>query len=238
MRTLADTMNPSLVLLPGLDGTGTQFAPFAARVSSAFPVNVISYQDGHVRYDEHVESVMAVLPRDRPYALVAESYSGPVAVQIAASRPVGLVAVVLCATFIACPRPLLALLRPILGVAPPWRVPAALLAPLLLGAHSTPELRQLLAQALRSTSPRVLLDRLRGVAQVDVTAAAAQVQVPCLYMRATDDRLVPRGASDLAKRHLRNLEVVELEGPHFLLQARAESAARVIEAFAMKARVS
>ena len=45
------------------------------------------------------------VPRGEPYAIVAESFSGPVAIAHAAARPDNLVAVVLAASFVANPLP-------------------------------------------------------------------------------------------------------------------------------------
>jgi pimeloyl-ACP methyl ester carboxylesterase len=231
-------MSVTLVLLPGLDGTGILFAPFKAKISDSLAIQVVTYPNEHVRYDQHVEAVTAVLPKDRHYVLVAESYSGPVAVRIAARQPAGLIGVVLCATFVACPRPALAPFRSLLGIIPPWRVPAAWLAPILLGRFSTPALVHMLRKALEIVPPAKLLDRLDSVARVDVTEAASIVQVPTLYLRATSDRLVPKGAGDLAKHYMPGLRILELEGPHFLLQASAKVTADTIRAFSLEARAS
>ncbi len=231
-------MQPSLVLLPGLDGTGIQFAPFLAQISDAFETQVIHYPDGHVTYDQHVEAITAALPKNRPYILVAESYSGPAAVRAAASQPPGLIGLVLCATFVACPRPALAPFRPLLELLPPWRVPAAWVAPLLLGKFSTPNLVSVLQSALDTVPPNTLTDRLGAVARVDVTASATRGRVPTLYLRARSDRLVPMTAGDLASRYIPDLRIIDLEGPHFLLQASPKAAADVIKAFSLEARAS
>jgi len=231
-------MSPTLVLLPGLDGTGIQFAPFKAQISDGLPTQVVTYPKEHVRYEQHVEAVAAVLPRDRPFVLVAESYAGPVAVQIAALQPAGLIGMVLCATFVACPRPSLAPFRPLLEIVPPWRLPAAWLAPLLLGRYSTPVLVHLMQQALEAVPPVALIDRLSSVARVDVTEVASKVRVPTLYLRAKSDRLVPATAGDLAKDYMPGLRIVELEGPHFLLQASAGVAADLIRKFSLEARAA
>jgi pimeloyl-ACP methyl ester carboxylesterase len=53
-------------------------------------------------------------------------------------------------------------------------------------------------------------------------------------MRATEDRLVPRSAGDYFARLARAGRVVDLEGPHFLLQARPTLAAAEIREFIRK----
>ena len=54
---------------------------------------------------------------------------------------------------------------------------------------------------------------------------------PDLYMRAIEDRLIPRSAGDYFARLARTGRVVDLEGPHFLLQARPTIAAAEIRKF-------
>jgi hypothetical protein len=54
---------------------------------------------------------------------------------------------------------------------------------------------------------------------------------PALYMRATEDRLIPRSAGKYFARLARAGRVVDLEGPHFLLQARPTLAAAELRKF-------
>ena len=95
---------PSLVLLPGLDGTGLLFGPLLAALPSEVAPIVVSYPgDSPLAYSELLPLVLAALPTDRPFVLLGESFSGPLAVMAAAARPAGLVGVVLCASFIRNP---------------------------------------------------------------------------------------------------------------------------------------
>ncbi len=97
-----------LVLLPGLDGTGRLFAPLRRELGPHFDSMVVAYPADRLRnYDELSADVAKQLPSSQ-FTLVAESFSGPVALKVAARNPPGLVAVVLCASFAACPRPWLA----------------------------------------------------------------------------------------------------------------------------------
>jgi pimeloyl-[acyl-carrier protein] methyl ester esterase len=73
--------------------------------------------------------------------------------------------------------------------------------------------------------------RLKAVATVDVREKAARVTVPGLYLRATHDRLVSRSAAAAFSRLTKNASLVEIEGPHFLLQSNPSTSARVIRNF-------
>ncbi len=215
-----------------MDGTGDLFAPLISRLSQHFTHQVVTYADNDATYDQHISEVQALLPTDRPYLLVAESYSGPVAVAIAAQQPSGLAGLVLCASFLRCPRATLTTINRLLRMVPPVRVPTALVIPFILGSYATKSLRRLVSGTARKVSPRTLLARLSNIARVDVSVSAKKVVVPCLYLRARSDRLVPRAASEAVREAINSSEVVELAGPHLLLQANAAEAAKEIEKFA------
>lgn len=76
-----------VVLLPGLDGTGILFKPLTDVLSKDIDYLVISYPaDRNLNYQELVEYVMGQLPKE-DFILVGESFSGPIAYQIALRKP-------------------------------------------------------------------------------------------------------------------------------------------------------
>jgi pimeloyl-ACP methyl ester carboxylesterase len=83
-----------------------------------------------------------------------------------------------------------------------------------------------------------MLARLNDVATVNVAAEARSIHVPTLYLRASADRVVPSSAGDAIKRHIPQATITELAGPHLLLQACAQVAAREITEFWTGACVS
>lgn len=75
---------PSAIVLPGLDGTGVLLEDFAAALSEHFDVQVIPYPaDKPLRYPQLCAFVRERLPPG-DFILVAESFSGPVALRLAA----------------------------------------------------------------------------------------------------------------------------------------------------------
>ena len=77
-----------LILLPGLDGTGNLFEPFVAHLPEEFPATIISYPtDQKLNYEQLKNLVIRQLPNDEPFALIAESFSGAIAVLIATEAP-------------------------------------------------------------------------------------------------------------------------------------------------------
>jgi pimeloyl-ACP methyl ester carboxylesterase len=66
---------------------------------------------------------------------------------------------------------------------------------------------------------------------VDHTALLANLRVPVLALCASQDRLVPKAAIKWIRAHLTNLDIVTLQGPHWLLQTRPDASAQAITAF-------
>ena len=226
----------ALVLLPGMDGSGELFAAFIAALGragdSVVPI-VISYPpDQALSYESLTELVRARLPTDGAYIVLGESFSGPIAISLAASRPPGLVGLILCCTFARNPTPLFAIFKRLLRVLPIFPAGSALLAPFLLGTSSPAPLRKALRAAIERVSVPVLRHRLRSVLDVDYSAQMRAVNVPILYLQAAQDCVVLAGSA----RHLQTLQpsmaVIRLEGPHLLLQTAPEEAVAAVKNFA------
>jgi len=98
-----------IVLLPGMDGTGTLSAEFVTALQPEVEALVVSYpNDPALGYTELERIARSWLPATRPFLILGESFSGPIAVSIAATQPPGLVGVVLCGSFVRNPSPSLA----------------------------------------------------------------------------------------------------------------------------------
>lgn len=221
---------PLLVLLPGLDGTGLMFEPFL-KVAGDFEMRVVRYPEALVSYVACAHHVRSQLPKDRPYLLLGESFSGPVALMLAAERPEGLRAVVLCGTFARNPRPGLAWTAPLLRLLPPMRLPLGALRFLLLGRWASGPLMELVRRVLPAVPKATLRDRLLAVIAVDQTPLLSRIDVPTLALVAAHDRLVPLAAVRHLKAHLPGLDAARLQGPHWLLQTRPDAAAQALRDF-------
>jgi pimeloyl-ACP methyl ester carboxylesterase len=221
-----------VLILPGLDGTSTLHGEIAAELHAmGLGCRSISYPaDRALDYSELASLVTSQLPRDRPYVLLGESFSGPVAILVAAAGPKGLVGLVLSTTFARAPLPLLGWSAPLTRLAPAY-LPAPLISWFLLGRWSSRALIERIQAALRAVSPSVLRARAATSMGADVSGHLAAISVPTLVLRARHDRLlllVPRSA--LADQ-LRNATHVDLDGPHLLLQAQPRWAAQAIAEF-------
>jgi pimeloyl-ACP methyl ester carboxylesterase len=222
-----------LVLLPGMDGTGVLFEPFVAALPPPLRPIVVRYPgDLAADYAGHVEFARAALPRGRPFVLLGESFSGPVAVSLAAERPLGLVGVVLCSTFATnpirwAPRAARVLVKPLLF----RTAPAAARLRMLAGRDATPELDALLRRAHEIVTPAALAARARAVLGVDVRARLRAVERRVLCLHGTRDRVVPRRALTELVRTAPDARARLVDAPHLLLQVAPEDCAESVAAF-------
>lgn len=220
----------ALVLLPGLDGTGLLFADLIASLKEVRPVVVTYPTDKVLDYAELETLIHSYLPSEQSYFLLAESFSGPIAISIAASSPPGLKGVILCCSFARNPLPLFAPFRFVLDVIPTVPLPMTLLNYFLLGRFSTSALRAELRRTLTQVDPKVLGARARETLSADNSALLSSIHVPILYLRAREDRIVSRVASELVVSRAPQTKVIEFVAPHFLLQVRpTEAAAAILE---------
>lgn len=171
-----------------------------------------------------------LLPQNEPYWLLAESFSGPIGISIAACAPTNLRGLILCCSFARNPLLWLAFARHLIGLAPVKLLPTVLLSRLILGRFTTTRRRAALAMALRSVSQAALQARARAVLAVNVSKELARIDLPVIYLRATEDRIVPAACGDHAAVVLPRLRIETFVGPHFLLQVSpVEVAARLLE---------
>lgn len=221
----------TLVLLPGMDGTGTLFANFIAAYKD--DTLVISYPtDLPLGYNELEQHILTLLPKDKTFILVGESFSGPLAISLAAKKLPLLRGLVLVCTFVTFPGPhsgrrLFSILKRV----PFWRAPLALSASLLGGRFITPSIRQQLALALKSVAPAAWQARVQALLTVDVSSALRELTLPILYLRATKDRVVFHSASERILSLNGRVAIVDVEAPHLLLQTQPQQAAAAVRAF-------
>ena len=222
----------TLVLLPGLDGTGDLFDPLLKCLRDQFKVQVVRYPaDIALGYEALQEYVRKALPANEPYVLLGESFSGPIAVALAAESPPLLKGLVLCCTFARNPWPILSSARTLLPFLPIGGIPSVALGQFLLGSFSTSSLRLAISTAVGKVSSVVLRARIGEVLAADVSALVSRIRVPCIYLQASEDRLVPETAFTHIKALLPSVEVVKIDAPHCLLQANPEASTEVISNF-------
>ncbi len=193
---------------------------------------VVAYPgDQKLAYEELIDLAAEALPKEGDFFILGESFSGPVAIALAARGDTRLCGLILACSFASNPLPLLAPLRHLARFLPPPSMASAALSYALMGHHATPGLRTSLAAALDRVDPAVLRHRAQAALSVDATAALRSVRCPVLLLQATEDRVVPAASASRMQRACPQARLVRLQGPHFLLQACAKASAAVITAF-------
>ncbi len=133
-----------------MDGTARLFHRFdaAVRALGAIDTQAIAYPAAPLAYPALEAFVRERLPRERPFIVLAESFSGPLGAALRADPPPGMRALILCCSFVRNPRPLLAPLRHLLDLLPFGAMPRFALRQALLAPCATPDLEAELAGAL------------------------------------------------------------------------------------------
>ncbi|HEL3175699.1 alpha/beta fold hydrolase [Stenotrophomonas maltophilia] len=229
-----DSASPTpqhVLMLPGLDGSGRLSFPFLSTLQAhGLTTQAITLPaQGGQDHATLAQRLWSQLP-GHPFILLAESFSGPLAVELATRQPAGLRGLVLAATFARRPVPLPAASAVLLT--PAWPLPpVALLARLLLGRWRTREHLSMLRDALARIPAATLRQRAAATLRVDVRALLPAIDVPTLCLHACHDRLLwPPSVAEL-QALLPDARHVSLEGPHLLLQARADAAAAEVAAW-------
>ena len=224
----------NLVLLPGLDGTGALFGNFIQQFPDTLAITVIDYpMDRHIAFEQLEDYVIPLLPVGRPLIILGESFSGPVALSLAARGDLDVAGVILVATFAKYPASLLKSFSNFMPLSLLFRLPIPdfIIRHYCFGKWGNKTLHKQLRDSVRANKPGVLSKRAREGASVDVTALLAKVNVPCLYVAASDDNMVPTAAIEYLKEHLAQLQVITIEGKHFILQCQPEKCFEAVKLF-------
>lgn len=229
------TRSPHLVLLPGLDGTGKLFAAFVKVLNSSVHTVVVPYPTdqplGYGALDTLVTGVLDALPREQPFVLLGESFSGPLAIRIAARAPQGLIGLILCATFAKNPFPWLGWARPLAAYLPVKSLPRWLRAPLMWGSLAADRAPSQMERAMSGVSAAVVRQRIAALLEVDETGALRCIKIPVLVLRARGDRVLPRAATRWIVKNLAHAQLIEIDAPHLLLQTRPTECAAAVSRF-------
>jgi pimeloyl-[acyl-carrier protein] methyl ester esterase len=224
-----------LVMLPGLDGTGLLFRHLIDELAPHIQPVVVSYPgDKKLGYDDLLDLVIEKIPHNTPYVILGESFSGPLALRMAARRPAGLQAVVLCASFISCPYSFVPRWANRIVPGLPFRAaPAFATINGMLGDYYSPYMRQ----AMSSVRPDVFAHRVKEVIQVDVARELEGCSYPILYIQAKWDMVVPGGNLTRILNIKPTVQHIQLASTHLVLQSLPKAAADSIGEFIADLRI-
>ena len=222
----------TLVLLPGMDGTGLLLQPLLEVLPDFIRPAVVTYPpDQPLTYRELKPHVIKQVPGELPFFLLGESFGGPLAIMIASDCPPNLKGLILCGTFakrpIYLPLPDFTLL---LGLKLYMAIPSVL-RNRLLDPRPTRRITDLLMQTQRTVNPEVWAKRASEVFKVDCTEELDCCTVPLLFLVGSRDRLIPRRSVRLIIRLRPSAAKAEIDAPHLLLQHSPVEACQAIAQF-------
>ena len=219
-----------IVLLPGLDGTGNLFKPILEELETSLKVKVIKYPNKKLSYKELISYVVKKLP-SKEFILLAESFSGYIAYEIALLKPKNLKHIILVATFLKNPRPLLInlifskyiLLLPI---------PKFIIKRVFLSTFIPNKTIELFKSAIKSVSYEVLYFRIKQIKNLN--PKLQQIEIFATYIQATNDYLVTKNAIKQWQKVFRNLKIYKVNGGHLILQSNPTKCAKIINKIALE----
>ena len=208
----------TLVVLPGLDGTEVFFRPFLGLLPDWICPLVVCYPPtGTDDYDDLLRLVREKVAGLSPYFVLGSSFSGPLAVMLAAAEPERVRGVILSATFLRTPRPSLSRVR--FAVTGPvfWAFRAARRIPVWTLRNGDDPFRVAKAETWRRVSARCLAARSRAALGVDVRAQWQGCEPPALCLTFEDDKVVPRRCAEEILRGNPSTHMVSVPGDHLAM---------------------
>ena len=216
-----------ILLLPGMDGTGELFRPLLKRMPEGRAVRTIRYPTSlpltYPELERFVLSHLAASASER-IVLVAESFSGPIALRLSTNSGLNLRAVVIVSSFASRPFGLW-------GHVLSWfsapllsrnRIHPRLLRTFLLGNKAADELVTATAQVISRVAPSVLAGRLRDALTSSYCSLPIAPTTRVIALFSKRDRLLgERGRKSILKV-CPTIETYMLDAPHFALQVAPE----------------
>ena len=223
----------TLLLLPGFDGTGELFSPLVAALDDTFVVQTVRYTDSRT-LTGYQTTVLEACPTDDPVIVVAESFSGPIGLQFLANAPANVIGGVFSATFAKPPLALIISLAEKLRLAS-LTIPAVseqILRWFCLNGVSDLSLIRDITTVVRRVGGRTVQSRLAALNAMDATPVLSEIRAPLMTIAAGNDRGIRQRYMKPSLDAPAHRQHVTVDGPHLLLQTRAEQVAAAIHAFA------
>jgi pimeloyl-[acyl-carrier protein] methyl ester esterase len=222
----------TLVLLPGLDGTEVFFKPLLAALPKWIKPLVVTYPtSGANHYSDLLTVVRAAVEDSKEFYVLGWSFSGPLALMLAAKERSKVTGVILCASFIRAPLPGLSWLR--FAITPPVVHCVRLMrrTRLLFYNRSTDILRGDRAATLARVPSRILAIRAQAILALDARGCLRGCPRPVLYLAGSRDKVVPRRNAEEVVREFPSTKVVTIDGPHLALYTNPGAAVDAIVGF-------
>lgn len=222
------------LLLPGLDGTGKLLDDFAQAAPSKMICEIVRYEKHFTTLDDFVTVAALKLRTETKTVVIAESFSGPIATQLASRFPERIAAIVFAASFVEPPYgSLLRLIRAFPKLALNNLISDNLTSDNLTFGNLI--FRRWLVKhcCLNGVQDKSLIDKAltvvesldadvirRRVALLSRVESVSSSAIPVLDFQATHDRALSRTATTSVAQTFPNATTVKFDAPHFLLLAQ------------------
>jgi pimeloyl-ACP methyl ester carboxylesterase len=215
--------------MPGLDGTGKLFAPIIPLLEQHFELSIVTYPDLD-SFADYIDCARNQLPETPGFSLLAESFSGPVALALMAQQPGQIGPSVLSTTFVRSP---LAALTRMANYVPEQVFSIGALSEFCLDVYDIEdedfsETQPLPLNVMEQLDGVLLKQRISVLSRIDISALLPDIEVPILYLRAVQDRIVAESDAQMIQNYLPDVERVDIDAPHLLLQTRPQQCAELI----------
>jgi pimeloyl-[acyl-carrier protein] methyl ester esterase len=220
-----------LLFLPGFDGRAELRAEFIAALGERHPARGLSYPNAALEsLSGYARHVSALVPSTSRPVLIAESFSGLVAAHWAARDP-HVAGLVLCGAFARNPLP-----WTMLGATLPSMAQffgAHLLAPWGLAARDEKRRKwsQGLSDAVAALERGVIAERLRLIADEDVSRELASLRIPVIIVNFDHDLVIGASSRRALQAACPGAAIVKVDGPHFAIETRPRESAAAILAY-------
>lgn len=215
--------------MPGLDGTGKLFDPIIPLLEPHFELIMVTYPDLD-SFTDYVDCAQNQLPASPGFSLLAESFSGPVAITLMAQQPGLIGPSVLSATFARSP---LAALTRMANYIPEQMFSIGALNQFCLDVYEiddedSSETQPLPLNVTEQLDGTLLKHRISVLSRIDVSALLPAIEVPVLCLHALRDRIVAESDAQMLQQSLPDVNRVDIDAPHLLLQTRPQQCADLI----------
>ncbi len=223
-------MQVTHTLLPGLHGDASLFPPLVEDLGDVL-TECIEYPTNIPQSYESLEKwLIEQLDWKIPRVIIAESFSGPLALRLAKRFPQSVQGLVLAASFCASPTNAnLALLplRPLFMLSPPRRT----LRHFLIGDEASEKQVTELKQIVSMIPSKVLSQRVRAILSLRPSDCPCLKNLPMLILQASDDNMIPWETQNQLRMRYDHATTHWLDGPHLILQSASAECASIIKQF-------
>jgi pimeloyl-ACP methyl ester carboxylesterase len=165
--------------------------------------------------------------------LLAESFSGPIALRLLAKYPGRFQAAVLCATFARSPFVSFLGMRTLVmkGLFGNATLENILLRKFCSGQDIPPDIQQMIHKISEQIPPEIIKKRLQIMDTADTRSLLPRISAPVLYLAGLQDKLVPAELRAELFENIPRICFKGIDGPHLLLQTQGGICATTIMNF-------